>query len=183
MCDTGSAYAKDVALHVYYKDGEIYAVQHEGLKPTRVEVPPAYDQVRSLLQKNAYRARKHASRPTVTHDLSRRAKPAHERVPERTKAVIEPGDSRRDKRSSDRKTKAKTSHYKTVVVHEDEVTPEPALAPLPAQSLPEAKPKERRGSLYHSDRPRKTKEYLVEERAPRWERGGKDAQRKSGVYL
>lgn len=183
MCDTGSAYAKDVALHIYYKDGDIYAVQHEGLKPTRVEVPTAYDQVRSLLQKYAYRARKHASRPTVTHDLSRKAKPTHDRAPERTEVVIEPGDSRRDKRSSDRKTKAKSSHYKTVVVHEDGVAPESAPAPLPAQTLPDTKLKERRGSLYHSDRPRKTKQYHVEERLPSWERSKREEKRKSGVYL
>jgi len=186
MCSTGRAYAQDVALHIYYKDGEIYAVSHESHKEIRVEVPPAYDQVRSLLQLNAYRARKHARRPTVHHDLSRpatKSKQAHDRAPERTEVIIEPGNSQRDKHSSDGKTKQRSSRYKTVVVHEDEVTPQPSSPAKQAQSEVEPKASARRGSLYQPDRPRKTKEYHVEERLPAWERSKKEEKRKSGVYL
>lgn len=180
LCDYGHALAQDVAEHVYHRAGEIYSRKKDKHKHVRVELPPGYDQVRGLLKGMAHRIRQ-ASGPVISYDrsypVSPRPSPA-EREPEyyegRTEVTIEPADSRRHK-GSGRKSRHKSSPYKTTVVQEYDSEPEPS-------SSREAKPRERRGSLYHSDRQRKEKDYHVETREPAWERRKKDERRKSGFF-
>ena len=180
LCETGHALAQDVALHVHYTAGEIYSTAKDKQKLVRVELEPGYDQVRSLLKGLDHRLR---SKPTITYDrsqpsTSRRTTTTQQELDPsqgRKEVIIEPGDSRKDK-SSGRKSRQKSTRYKTTVVQEPDSDPEPSSSKEPA------KPRERRGSLYYSDQQRNKKKYHVEERAPQWERNDKEERRKGGYY-
>lgn len=181
LCTTGHDLAQDVAVHVYHKAGQIYSTEKDKHKDVHVELPPNYDQVRGLLKGMDHRLRA-TSRPIISYDqnypISPRLSPSEQSYPEvRREVVIEPADSRRDRRSG-RKSKHKSKRYETTVVHEHDSDREPS----PRESKPEpssrdSKPRERRGSLYYADRQRKEKNYYVEEREPDWERKKREDRR------
>lgn len=178
LCDAGHALAQDVAIHVYYKAGEIYS--QDTYKLVRVELPPGYDQVRGLLKGMDHRLRQTSQPPMISYDRSYPVSPRQpSRRPEyeeRNEVIIEPADSRPSK-GSGRKSKHKSSKHKTTVIQDTKPEVEPELS-----TSQESKPRERRGSLYVSDQARRERKYNTETREPQWERSKKDERRKSGFF-
>ena len=70
MCESGTALAQDVALHVYFSesDEEIYSVNSDKHKKVRVEVSEDFKHVRGLLKARSRQARKAAKAPIITQD-------------------------------------------------------------------------------------------------------------------
>lgn len=184
LCSLGHDLAQDVAVHVYHKAGEIYSTEKDKQKDVRVELPQGFDQVRRLLKGMEYRLRS-SNRPIISYDqhypVSPRlnsAAPMYNGAAERREVIIEPATTSQRTSTSKSKSKSKShksTYPKATVIQEADPEPEPAREK-------ETQPRERRGSLYRSDRQRKEKNYHVEEREPDWERRRKEERRRSGFW-
>ncbi|KAF2716849.1 hypothetical protein K431DRAFT_234497 [Polychaeton citri CBS 116435] len=160
LCTQGHALAQDVAIHVYYKEGDIYG---QSDKLVRVELPHKYDQARSLLKGMDHYLNRRRTSPVISYDkaypIQRRASP--QRKEAKSDVVIEPGRSdRKDKRADVQKPKQK-SKYRTIVIQDDNDDSE---SQRPAKRGDDD---EQRGSLYRKDQERRRREaYRVEVREP-----------------
>ena len=188
LCDQGHALAQDVAIHVYDRAGEIYSKHKDNHKHVRVELPPHYHHVRSLLRVMDRGIRstppQHRTVPIISYDRTypvppRRSSAEYDEetmryAEEPRTVVITPGDSQSHRRSGPRKSKRKSNGYRATVVQEYDSEPE-AFAR-------DAKPRERRGSLYYADRQRKEKGYRTVVHEPEEGRRYGDERRRSGYW-
>lgn len=182
LCDQGFDLAQDVAEHVYRADGVVYSRKKDNYKLVEVELPSDYSQVRQLLRWHE-RLSKSSRRkaPVIDYEssypaTSRRANPDIDELVEKLdEVVIEPAQTEMKSR---RKSRQKSTKYKTVVV--EEAVPAPTTR---RSTLSDG----RRGSLYWEDMQRERRAaYNVEIREPeRTERrrdGGLERPR-SGFWL
>jgi len=169
LCPNGKDLAKDLACHVYLRDGEVYSTRKEDHKLVRVEVKAGYRNAQGLLESMRYHLNGSSrSRPVINYDQTPATTRPRERTPERRESkretvVIEPASSKPERRSSHHGSRHKPRKYDTVVVQDNSET-QPTTT----------KYKERRGSLYETDMARQKKDrgYRVEVREP------EDRQRK-----
>ena len=148
LCASGDILAKDVAEHVYYKDGDVYSRKKDNHKLVRVQLPPKYTQVLPML-KSRERAIKttHKIVPIISY-----APPAARQVPElevdseepeRRTVVVEPASSERVPRRS---PKHSSDRYGPVVIEENHEV---------SSSSTSSSRHDTRGSLYHNDEARR----------------------------
>lgn len=170
LCDVGHGLAQDVAYHVYHREGEFYSTSKDNSKLVRMEIPPGYSQLRSLLvsMDRALRSHRRMSSPVLSYDRTYPVAPRRfDNQNERETAIIEPASS---KTHHHRRSKHK-SRYSTTTLDDDKNDDYSVKSP----STP------RRGTLYEQDMQRKKENYRVEIREPR--RRGYESERRSGVWL
>jgi hypothetical protein len=183
LCATGDSLAQDVAEHVYRVEGNIYSRTKENHKLVQVELPSQYTQVPQLLRVREKAARtSHRTVPIIhsydtTYPVSahRLTPEARDEYQEATRVIIEPN---RSDGKSHRRSKHKSTRYKTVVVEDDlEETARRQTTPTtPTMN-------ERRGSLYYDDiqRQERRQAYRVEVREPE-QRERRRERPKSGFW-
>lgn len=177
LCATGLALAQDAVYHVRYIDGEIYSTATDAGQLVRVEVPPKYDNLRSLVKAVARGMRVHRAAPAVVHHAyahpltpprtpdPEEAEHAHDLFsssPRRRHAtvIVEPASSDASRRSAaHRHSYHHETRYPRVVVTEPSTRDEEAAAAAATAS-------HRRGTLYEQDLQRSQERYRTEIREP-----------------
>ncbi|CZT22937.1 uncharacterized protein RCC_08645 [Ramularia collo-cygni] len=178
LCDIGHGLAQDVAYHVYHREGEFYSTSKDDAKLVRIEIPPGYTQLRSLLKSMDRALRSHrisTSSPIISYDRTYPVAPRRfDDRSERESVFVEPASSSSHSKSSHhRKSKHKSSRYSTVALNDDDDDGYAVKSP--------SSPIQRRGTLYEQDMQRKKENYRVEIREPT--RHGREKERRSGVWL
>lgn len=170
LCDAGHGLAQDVAYHVYHREGEFYSTSKDNSKLVRIEIPPGYNQLRSLLKSMDRALRSYPmSSPIISYDRTYPIAPRRfDNQTERENVIVEPAISRSKFHS--RKSKHKSTRYSTVVLNDDV---DDFSIKAPSSS--------RRGTLYEQDMQRKKDGYRVEIREPR--RRDREYGRRSDVWL
>lgn len=168
LCDTGHGLAQDVAYHVYHRDGEFYSTSKDNCKLVRMEIPPGYSHLRSLLVSMDRALRSHRmSSPLLSYDRTYPIAARRSDIQsERENAIVEPADSRS---RHHRRSKHKSSRYSTTALAEDD---DDYIVKLPSG--------QRRGTIYDQDLQRKEENYRVERREPGQRKYEPD--RRSGVW-
>ncbi|KAK4996146.1 hypothetical protein LTR66_004172 [Elasticomyces elasticus] len=133
LCDEGHGLAQDVAIHVYYKDGNVYSATDDKYRVVRVELPTGYGQVRGLLRAMERKLRYQAPSPIISHDRTYYI-PSRRTEERTTKVEVIMESERKEVRSKHR------PRY------------QPRVVEWPAErSTFTAKDVEKRGSLYVKD--------------------------------
>lgn len=171
LCDVGHGLAQDVAYHVYHREGEFYSTAKDyKSKLVRIEIPPGYNQLRSLLKSMDRALRSHRiSSNIISYDRNYPIAPRRfDSQSERENVIIEPASSYST--SHHRQSKHKPIRYSTVVLNDDD------------DYSVKSPSSQRRGTLYDDDMKRKKENYRVEIREPR-RREHEHPRRSGGVWL
>lgn len=191
LCEIGHGLAQDVAYHVYHREGEFYSTVKDNSKLVRIEIPPGYNQLRSLLKSMDRALRSHRisqSSPIVSYDRTyaippRRSSEGSNKRESGGSVYIEPSKSHHHHNGS-RKSKHKSRYSSSTVAYnnnDDVVVEDYSVKP------PTSSPIQRRGSLYEQDMQRnnhkKDTGYRVEIREPRRRDREKESRRSGSVWL